>query len=287
MVFKAFAKINLAIDVLDKREDGYHNIDLICVPVELHDFVEIEEYKSKYGTYVTSDDPGLICDESNLVYVAYRAMKKEYNFDSGLRIHIHKKIPTMAGLAGGSADAAAVINGLKKMKKLNITDEKMIEIASSIGSDVPYCLFNKAARVQGKGEKLTPIKLKEAYYVLLVKPQQGLSTKDVYIQSDSCYKDKPNIKELIEGLEEGDEEKIKANMKNGLQHAAIELLPEIGELISRLNAEGLEMTMMSGSGSSVFSLSKNLKLLQKIASKFKNEGYDVFVPRMIKWLIND
>lgn len=276
MIFKAPAKINLALDVLDKREDGYHNIDIVSVPLALHDSIEIEEYPERCGTYLTSDDTSLICDESNLVYIAYRAMKKAYNFHSGFRIKIYKKIPTEAGLAGGSADAAAVINGLAKIKKIQMTDQEKIAIAQQIGSDVPYCLFNKPCRVQGMGEKLNFIQIKKVYSVLLVKPVTGLSTKEVYSMCDNGTSEKPDITQLIKGLEMGDNNLIKANMKNGLQKAAIEMLPEIGILINSLKENGLDMVMMSGSGSTVFALSENIKTLENISKKYEDD-YEVYL----------
>lgn len=281
MIFKAFAKINLAIDVLEKRDDGYHNIDLICVPLELHDFIEIEEYGERCGTYVTSDDTSLICDESNLVYVAYRAVKHKYNLHAGFRIKIYKRIPTAAGLAGGSADAASIINGLIKMKKLNVSDKDKINIGLEIGSDVPYCLFNKPSRIQGKGEIITPIKIKNPYFVLLIKPQQGLSTKDVYEQADICLRDKPDIEGVIKALEKDDEKLLEKSMKNGLQHAAIELLPEIEEIINELKENDMNLSMMSGSGSTVFTLSHNLKKLKSLKAMFEDEGYQAYLTKMM------
>ena len=281
MIVKAFSKINLAIDVLSKREDGYHDIDIVSVPLELHDSLEVEEYPSRFGTYVTCDDTNIVCDESNLVYKAYREMKHKYGFNSGLRIQIYKRIPLQAGLAGGSADAAAVINALNKMKKLKMTDEEKISIASPIGSDVPYCLFNKPSRVEGCGEKITYIKVKNPYYVLLVKPKQGLSTKTVYEAQDKIKGERPDIDKLIKGLETDDESLILEGMKNGLQNAAISLVPEIDSIICDIKARGFNLTMMSGSGTTVFTLSHDLKKLQAL-SKVYEENYDVFLTKMLK-----
>ncbi|MCI2068461.1 MAG: 4-(cytidine 5'-diphospho)-2-C-methyl-D-erythritol kinase [Bacilli bacterium] len=279
MIFKAPAKINLALDVLGLRPDGYHDIDIVSLPLELHDSIEIEEYPERFGTYLTSDDTSLVCDESNLVYVAYRAMKRAFGLHSGFRIKIYKKIPMEAGLAGGSADAAAVINGLVKMKKLTMTDQQKIDMAKVIGSDVPYCLFNKPSRIQGMGEKLTLINTQKTWGVLLVKPEQGLSTKEVYKVSDTYEKDKPDIPSLIKGLETGKEAVIQKNMGNGLQKAAIHLLPEIGNLIERLKAEGLDKVMMSGSGSTVYALSEDIKKLEQVGKKFDDDTHYVWVTK--------
>ena len=281
MIVKAFAKINLAIDVLGKREDGYHNIDIVSVPLELHDSIEVEEYPSRFGTYVTCDDTNIICDESNLVYKAYREMKRHYGFNSGLRIQIYKKIPLQAGLAGGSADAAAVINSLNKMKRLKMTDEDKINIALPIGSDVPYCLFNKPSRITGVGENITNIDVKNPFYVLLIKPKQGLSTKLVYDTFDKMEGDKPQIDKLIEGLRNDNESLILEGMKNGLQKAAVSLVPEIQEIIDDIKGRGFPLTMMSGSGTTVFTLSHDLKQLQNLY-KIYDENYDVYLTKMLK-----
>jgi len=280
MIIKVPAKINLALDVKNIREDGFHNIDIVTIPLELHDSIEIEEYPERFGTYLTSDDLSLICDESNLVYIAYRAIKKSCGLHSGYRIKIFKKIPVEAGLAGGSADAAAVINGLNKLKKLNLTDEQKIEIAKGIGSDVPYCLFNKPCRITGMGEKLEFIpNVKVNYGVILVKPEEGLSTRAVYKSCDLQPKDVPDIPNLIKGLQTGNDELIEKSMANGLQKTAISMLPEVGEIISRLKEKGLKMVMMSGSGSAVFALSRDMKKLEQIAREFDDDTHQVWITK--------
>ncbi len=279
MIIKAPAKINLAIDVKDLRPDGYHNIDIVSLPLELHDSIEIEDYPERFGTYLTSDDTSLLCDESNLVYVAYRAIKKAFGLHSGFRIKIFKKIPMESGMAGGSADAAAVINGLIKLKKLQATDQQKIDIAKLIGSDVPYCLFNRPSRIEGMGEKLTFINTHRNWNVLIIKPEQGLSTKEVYKVSDTYEKDHPDIPALVKALEKNNDAIIKANMLNGLQKTAISLLPEVGNLISRLKGEGLDYVMMSGSGSSVYALSSDEEKLKAIAQKFDDDTHTVWVTK--------
>ena len=277
ITIKAPAKINLAIDVLDKREDGYHNIDIVTLPLKLHDNIQIEMYPKKYGTYVTCDDMSVICDESNLVYVAYRAMKDKYHFDKSLRIKIFKRIPIEAGLAGGSADAAAVINGLNKMFKLKMSDKEKIDVAITVGSDVPYCLFNKPMRLTDKGEVLETINVNTDWNVLLVQPSVGLSTKGVYQLADTMEKDKPNISELIKGLETNNDELIEANMKNGLQNAAIYACPEIQNIIDKMRSLGFKKVMMSGSGSTVFALSKDKEKVVSAAKEFNDDTHSVYV----------
>lgn len=280
MIIKAPAKINLALDVKGLRSDGFHDIDIVSVPLELHDSIEIEEYPERYGTYLTSDDLSLICDESNLVYIAYRAIKKACGLHSGYRIKIFKKIPIEAGLAGGSADGAAVINGLIKMKKLNLTEMQKIDIAKAIGSDVPYCLINKASHITGMGEQINLIdNVKVNYWVLLVKPEEGLSTKEVYQRSDNEEKDRPDIPTLIKGLQTGNDDLVLKGMGNGLQKTAEKMLPEIGNIIDRLHAFGFKMVMMSGSGSAVFALSRDQKMIEKASREFDDDTHQIFVTK--------
>jgi len=279
ITIKAYAKINLALNVLDKREDNYHNIDIVTLPIDLHDIIELELYPKKYGTHLTCDNASIICDESNLVYKAYRLMKQKFNFDSGARIKIYKNIPIEAGLGGGSADAAAIINGLIKLKKLNISDEELINLGMEIGSDVPFCLFNKPARMQGKGEKLTFLDVKKDWYVLLIQPNEGLSTKGIYKIADTLPKDIPNIPNLIDGLQSNVDTLIEENMKNGLQNAAISVLPEIQSIIDKLKSLGLNKVLMSGSGSSIFALDDNEKKIKNIAKMFDDDNHSVWITK--------
>ena len=156
MIIKAQAKLNLAIDLIGKRNDGYHDIDMISIPLELHDCLEIDEISFGNETFITADDVSLVCDKSNTVHKAFNIMKERYDIKKPYRIQIYKNIPTQAGLAGGSADAACLINGLNYSKKLNVSKEELAKIGLEIGADVPYCIYNVPARVQGIGDKIIP-----------------------------------------------------------------------------------------------------------------------------------
>ena len=180
MIVKAYAKINLALKVKGKNKDGYHDLDMIMLPLELHDSIDISLLPDIYETYVTCDDFSLETGEYNLCSIAVRKMKEKFKINKSFRIHIHKNIPIGAGLGGGSANAAAVIRAIKDLLKLHISEEDELSIAKSIGADVPFCLYNIPSRSEGIGEKLTPIIVKKDYYVLIIKPKRGLSTKEVY-----------------------------------------------------------------------------------------------------------
>lgn len=281
MIVKSYAKINLAINIKSKRDDGYHDLDMIMLPLELHDSIDISILPNIYDTYVTCDDFSLETGDYNLCTIAVKKMKEKYNFNKSFRIHIHKNIPIGAGLGGGSANAAAVIKGIKDLLKIEMTQEEELDICKSIGSDVPFCLYNKPARVEGIGDKLTEIEVKNKYYVIIIKPQKGLSTKMVYAKYDEVSsKSHANINKLIETLKNGVEE-INKYYGNDLEDAAITLLPEIQEIKQVLKDNGLENVLMSGSGSSVFGISTDKKEIEKIAKKLDQKGFNVFLTKVL------
>jgi 4-diphosphocytidyl-2C-methyl-D-erythritol kinase len=280
IVVKALAKINLAIDVLGTREDGYHEIDMITIPLKLHDSVEITPFPANahLDTYLYCDDPTIICDESNLAYKALNAMRDNFRVNGDFRMMIHKRIPVQAGLGGGSADAAAVIKALDNYMHDSPEDKDRIEheLALTIGSDVPFCLYDKPARVQGRGEKLSQIKVKCPYHCLIVKPNIGLSTKSVYDAYDLIEGEikHPDIKALIHALEVDDEKGIQENLINVLSVPAIKALPLIQELLDKMNTMGLILSGMSGTGSACFALHKDKKLLERAKSIFEKQDYE-------------
>ncbi len=280
---KAYAKINLALNVYDRKEDGYHNIDMVTIPLDLHDIIELELLPKGYESYITSDDDSLPTDESNLSNKAFRKMKEKFHIDKNVLIHIYKRIPMCAGLGGGSADAAAVINATLKAIKLKPSQEDLISLASSIGADVSFCLYNKPARCRGIGEKLDFITLKKRYHVLLIKPNEGVSTALAYQTFDEL-ETKPqlsNIERLIEGLKIGDEKIIAEEMKNSLQECAIKIVPEINNIIDTLKKDGFPLTMMSGSGSTVFCMSLNHHAILEEYKKFSKLNYTVIVTQTL------
>lgn len=280
---KAYAKINLALNVITKREDGYHEIDMVTIPIELHDIIEFELLPLGYETYITSDDESLPTDESNLSTKAFMRLREEFGLKKNFMINIYKRIPMCAGLGGGSADAAAVINASLKMAKIKVGDDRLINIAKTIGGDVAFGLFNKPARCKGIGEKLEFFTLKKKYYVLLIKPLEGVSTAKVYSDYDT-YAEKgtsSNIERLIDALQNDDEEIIAQEMKNALQGPAIRLVPEIKYLIDKLQEDGFKMSMMTGSGSTVFALSKDYHALVKESKKFDSSRFQIILTSTI------
>lgn len=276
MIIKAFAKINLAIDVKKKGENGYHDIDMVTLPITLHDVLEMEQLISRHGIFITSDDPSLICDEGNLAFKALKAMEDNFSFSKGYRIQIYKRIPMNAGLGGGSADAAGIIRAICKLYNMDAHDPKIIKVARSIGSDVPFCLLNKPARVLGTGENIIPLDSKLDYHVIIGKPHKGLSTKDVYEKYDTIPEEErehPDISALIEAIKIGDEQKMFENMKNGLYKPASLLCPVISGILNDFKKMGFPLYSMTGSGNACFALSKDLEQIEKAKNYFTSLNY--------------
>ena len=276
MIIKAFAKINLAINVKKKDENGYHDIDMVTLPITLHDVLEMEQLISRHGIFITSDDPSLICDEGNLAFKALKAMEDNFSFSKGYRIQIYKRIPMNAGLGGGSADAAGIIRAICKLYNMDAHDPKIIKVARSIGSDVPFCLLNKPARVLGTGENIIPLDSKLDYHVIIIKPHKGLSTKDVYEKYDTIPEEErehPDISALIEAIKIGDEQKMFENMKNGLYKPASLLCPVISGILNDFKKMGFPLYSMTGSGNACFALSKDLEQIEKAKNYFTSLNY--------------
>jgi 4-diphosphocytidyl-2C-methyl-D-erythritol kinase len=262
----ANAKINLCLNVVRKRSDGYHELEMVMVPLALHDVLSVDEANE---IIITSDDSNMPCDSSNTIYKAISLMKKTFDIKQNYKVHVEKRIPMQAGLAGGSSDAAATIRAINKLAKLNLNEEELISLAKQVGADVPFCLINRPAVVKGIGEFITPFEMKMQYHVLLVKPNKGVSTKEAFETLDFTKTIHPNVDLMSEGLILGNEQMIKDNLQNTLEQSAFELVPEIDVIKKDLLECGFEMVLMSGSGSTVFALSENEKLIDSTKETFK------------------
>lgn len=271
LVIKSYAKINIALNVMDKREDGYHELDTVMIPLELHDSVIIEKFSTKGGdNFITCDDFSTGVIKYNLATNAITKLADKYNFDTKFRIFIHKVIPLQAGLGGGSSNAAFTMLGINKMLKLNASEEDLLAIGETIGADVPFFIKNIPARCKGKGELITPITVKNNYYVLIVMPKSGNSTKEVFAVGDTLTLKTYDIDKVIQALEEGDDDLLATSIGNSLEEPAMKINPEISEINAKLKDFGLNLVLMSGSGASVFALSTNKKELINIAKKLDN-----------------
>lgn len=281
MFVKAYAKINLFLDVVSKREDGYHDLNMVMLPVELHDSIQIETAPQLMSNFITCDHVDLQVTKYNLINKTLAEMKKRYGVDQHFIVSVHKEIPISAGLGGGSSNAAAVIKAVKSLTKLKIEPKEEIDFGASLGADVPYCLANVPAHVEGIGERVTPIKMKKKYYVLIIKPTQGLSTKQVFDLSDSMDLEHGNVDNVIKALELGDDELLADSLFNSLEKVSIGLVPEIQQAKDDFKKAGFEMVLMSGSGSSVFALTANRKMAVSKYHELERKGYEIYLTRTL------
>lgn len=287
IVIQANAKINLALDIIKKRNDGFHEVDMINIPLKLHDTIELTLMKNSKTTnaHLFCDDPNIDCDESNTAYQAFALYQERCKINELFKIFIYKRIPIQAGLGGGSSDAAAVLKALNQFTNCKDACANIYDLAKQIGADVPFFLPNKPARVTGYGEKIETLDLTHKYFVLIVKPKEGLSTKDVYDlydETDKKYIQHPNINSLIKGLKEDDHNLIKENLVNSLYYPAMNKLPVIKDIIDKLNEFNLDLNGMSGSGSACFALNKEKRNLKKACNYFsKLPGYTTFLTEFV------
>ena len=278
---KSFAKINISLNITKKRDDGFHEIDSVMLPISMHDSLVISRLKSAPDNYVTVDDFSIGSFTYNLATFSIEKLHSIYHFNDKFRILIHKVIPIQAGLGGGSSNAACTMKAVNSMLKLGATDEELIEISKSLGCDIPFFIKCKPARVQGVGEILNPINVKNNYYVLIVKPEAGCSTKEIYALSDSMELKTCNLDNIVKALEEGDDELLEANMYNALQEPAIKVVPQIQTIINELKENGLKIVQVTGSGSAVFALSTDKALLVRILKKLENK-YQIEIAKVLK-----
>lgn len=282
MYAKAYAKINIFLDVLGRREDGYHDLKMVMLPVELHDSISISILPYSPHSSVVCDHVELKATKYNMVNKTLLAMKEKYSFEENFTIVVHKEIPIAAGLGGGSSNAAATMKAIYSILKINDTLDNKLALAKSLGADVPFCLLNQPALVEGIGEKITPIKLRDNWYVLIVMPDIGLSTKDVFTKADTMELGHGDADEVIDALVKGDEDRLGKAMYNSLQAVSVSMNPEIQPIIDLMKSDGVSAVMMSGSGSSVFAISKNKMKLQKLYTKYEKMGLDVYLTKVIK-----
>lgn len=275
---KSRAKINLSIDVLGKRKDGYHLVEMIMQTIDLYDLIEIQEIQDNQ-IILKSDSNEIPLDSNNLIYKAATIIKQEFNINKGVEVYIEKNIPVAAGMAGGSSNAAAILVGLNKLWNLNLSDQKLEEIGLKLGADVPFCINGGAVLASGIGEKLTPIKgLTKDTCILVCKPDLFVSTKEVYECIDSKDIEKrPDNKFLIECLKNEDTVQLAKNMFNVLEEVTVEKHPVIKQIKNTMIKNKALGAMMSGSGPTVFGLYKNKEDAMQCKSILEKKFKQTFV----------
>ena len=274
MRLKALAKINLGLDVLRRKEDGYHEVKMIMQTINLHDQIhmkKIEEDEIRVRTNLYY----LPTNENNLVYKAAKMLKDEFNLPGGISINLKKVIPVAAGMAGGSSDAAAVLFGMNKMYGLKLSMQELKDRGVKLGADVPYCIMRGTALAEGIGEKLTKLPAMPKCHILIAKPPINVSTKFVYENlhaNDLKPEDHPPVDAQLEALKEGNLEKLVANMGNVLERVTVPEYPVINEIKQLMVDNGAMGAMMSGSGPTVFGIFTSYAKAKEAYEKIEQSG---------------
>lgn len=251
---KALGKINLGLDVLGRRENGYHDVRMVMQTVYLYDKIFMRK-RAASGIELQTNLFYLPVDESNLAYRAANLLAEEFHIQEGVEISLEKHIPVAAGMAGGSADAAAVLFGMNRLFELGLSQQELMDRGVTLGADVPYCVMRGTVLAEGIGERLTPLEAMPKCFVLLAKPPISVSTKMVYEKLDSLeIKEHPDIDGILEGLNAKDLYKVASSMGNVLEQVTIDVYPVIEEIKNVMKEQGALNAMMSGSGPTVFGL---------------------------------
>lgn len=269
---KALAKVNLGLDVVRRREDGYHEVKMIMQTIHLYDRLDISKMKEP-GIQIQSNLSFLPVNENNLIYKAGKLLMDEFGITEGVSVKLDKRIPVAAGMAGGSTDAAAMLWGMNRLFRLNLSLEELMKRGVTIGADVPYCLMRGTALAEGIGEKLSPLPPMMKVPILIAKPQISVSTKFVYsnlkLDKDTVH---PDIDQCIEDIRRGSLTDLCAHMGNVLESVTIPAYPVIREIKEHMMENGAVGAMMSGSGPTVFGLFSDEKTAKKAYYAMRKSG---------------
>lgn len=253
---KALAKINLGLDVLGKRPNGYHDVRMVMQTITLHDKIKITKIDVD-KVEVRSNLYYLPNNENNIAYKAAQMLREEFDIKQGVRIRLDKQIPVAAGLAGGSANAAAVLKGMNRLFNLRLSQKELMERGVKLGADVPYCIMQGTVLAEGIGEELSPLAPMPRCYIVIAKPPISVSTKKVYEALDAkSIVEHPPIDAVIGGLEFSNIDAVAKNMGNVLEDVTIPEYPVVQEIKELMCRHGAINAMMSGSGPTVFGIFK-------------------------------
>lgn len=268
---KALGKINLGLDVLGRRPNGYHDVRMVMQTVYLYDQILLEKTDKK-GISLETNLFYLPVNENNLAYRATKMLIDEFAIKEGVHISLEKHIPVAAGMAGGSSNAAAVLYGMNRLFQLGLTDQELMDRGVQLGADVPYCIMRGTVLAEGIGEKLTPLPAMPKCHVLLAKPPISVSTQKVYEKLDAQKVTKhPDIDGILLGLQTGDLKKITSSMGNVLENVTITEYPQIERIKDVMKEEGALNAMMSGSGPTVFGIYDDKMLARRAAARIREE----------------
>lgn len=284
----AYAKINLGLDVIGKRPDGYHEVRMIMQTIGLHDKLSINTIHNP-NIKMKTNLPFLPVNDKNIVYKAVSLIKEKYQIKEGIYINLKKRIPVSAGLAGGSTDAAAALIGMNKLFDLDLSLEDLMDIGVTLGADVPYCLIGGTALSEGIGEKLTSLPPFPDSNILIVKPNINVSTKKIYGNFDlSKVENHPNIDGIITGIKDNNLQEATNHFANVLETVTVKMHPKINIIKETMLNQGALTSLMSGSGPTVFGIFDDNKKAQDAFYHFKtsNFRYRVFLTRPVSSIIS-
>ena len=278
----AYAKLNLTLDILGKRDDGYHEMQMVMQTVSLHDDVTVTLTDGK-GITCRVDGAALPCDERNLAVKAARAFCEAMDYGGGIDIALIKRIPSEAGMAGGSADAAAVLRTLRELVSPTLTDERLEQISASVGSDVPFCIRGGTQLAEGRGEKLTVLKPAPRFFVAVCKPDFPISTPALFARVDGvALSDRPDTDAMLSAIEYGNADALYENVSNVFEQALPEAQRARIEEIKRTLAEnGALCAAMTGSGSAVFGLFREEDACRSACSALQSERVMTFCTEFV------
>ena len=277
---KAPAKINLTLDVLHKRPDGYHEVEMIMTTVDLADRIGLE-IREDGAIHIISVDRFVPNDHRNLAYQAAKILKEMYKVKSGVSIKIEKNIPVAAGLAGGSSDAAATLKGLNVLWGLNLTIDELAQIGTKIGSDVAFCVYGGTALATGRGEKIQELPAPANCWVILAKPTLGVSTADVYgnLKIDQIIH--PKTTAMVNAIKDKDYDLMCNSLGNVLEDVTLKLYPEVANLKEQMQRFGADAVLMSGSGPTVFGIVNQESRVQRIYNGLRGFCDEVYAVRLM------
>lgn len=280
MILKAYAKINISLDVVGKRKDGYHLLKMIMQSIDLYDLMHFN--KACKGINITCNKQYVPTDDRNIAYRVAKLFMDTYHIKAGIDIDIIKNIPVAAGLAGGSTDGAAVLNAMRKLFKIEIPDKELMDLGLQIGADIPYCIVGGTALCQGIGEDISNLKHFKNKILVLVKPNFGVSTKDVYKNFDStkAYRH-PHTEDLIRAMDNDDLKYVSNNMRNLLENVTLRKYPVLKEIKIEMIKYGALGAMMSGSGPTIFAFFEDMLTAQNCFLHMKESYEEVYITRTL------
>ncbi|NLJ78064.1 MAG: 4-(cytidine 5'-diphospho)-2-C-methyl-D-erythritol kinase [Tissierellia bacterium] len=279
IVLESYGKINLSLDVLYRRDDGYHELNTIMQEISLKDRVILRDRKN--GIKIECNKAEVPLDRNNLVYRAWEKLSEEMEIDRGIHIILDKEIPVAAGLAGGSSNAAAVLKGLNILWDLNLSEEELRRIGVCLGADIPFCIMGGTAHARGIGEELTKLRCFSDKMVLLVDMGIPISTPYVYDNLDLDSRDRIDINEMVRYIEDDDLPNVARNMENMMEDTVIRRYPIVGNVKEYMLRGGALGSIMSGSGPTVFGLFDDEEKLHRCREGLKDRIKATYIARTI------